>query len=63
MTQYRIKPIIKGVKTRYQIQKRSVIFFLSIWKPLMNPIVSPIEPFEFKIKSDAEKKLSQLSKV
>lgn len=62
MKKYRIKEVIRGVKTRYQIQKRSVLFLLIvIWKPVQNQIVSPIEPFEYKIRSDAEKKIEQLS--
>jgi len=59
MAKYRIKPIKVGRKNRFQIQKR---VFLFLWETVMNPlIVSPVSPFEFREREEAEKKIAQLS--
>lgn len=55
MTKYKIKTITVGRKNRFQIQKRIFSFFgFKIWQTVINPIVSPPSPFEFKFRLDAE---------
>lgn len=54
---YRIKPVKIGVKTRFRIQKR-VLFFL--WQTVVNPVIHPVSPYEYKLRSDAEKQMAKL---
>jgi len=55
---FRIKEVMVGVKIRYQIQKTTFGF---LWSTVINPlIVNPASPYEYKMKSDAEKKILKL---
>ena len=59
-SKYRITTIKVGVKDRFIIQQRSLIFW---WKAVVNQLVSPISRYEFKLREQAEKKLKELSAV
>ena len=55
MTRYKIKTITVGRKNRFQIQKKIFsLFGYTFWRTVINPIVSPPSPFEFKFRLDAE---------
>lgn len=56
---FRIKEVKIGAKTRFQIQET---IFGFVWDSVVNPMISSpaSSPYEFKIKSDAEKKISEL---
>lgn len=56
---FRIKEVMVGVKTRYQIQKTTFGF---LWSTVINPLIkNPVNmPYEYKLKADAEKKLVEL---
>jgi len=57
-TNYRIQTVKVGHKERFRIQLVAMGYVI---ETVMNPlIVSPVSPFEFKILSQAEKKLSEL---
>lgn len=60
-TKYRIKTITVGVRERYQIQKSAFGF---MWDTVINPLVSnQSTPYEYKLASDARKKINELEKI
>ena len=63
MTKYKIKTITVGNKKRFHIQKRIFsLFGFTIWDTVINPIVTPPSPFEFKFRLDAELKAEALER-
>lgn len=56
-TKFRIKPIVKGDKKRWVIEKKVFFFF---WQTLCDQLASPALPKEYKFLPDAEKALTKI---